>query len=82
MATTKYQRLLKAQSGYCAGKTKKTTVTKAKKAYVDDAIKKGKTRAEALKIAQKVTGKCKAKVSGTKRKTKVSGTKKKTTARR
>lgn len=76
MALTKYQRLRKAKASYCKGKAKKTTVTKAKSAYIKDAVKKGKTKAEATKIANKVVnGSCKV---SPKRKT----TKRKTSRRR
>lgn len=80
MARTKYQSLLKAKSSHCAGRTKKTSLTKAKNAYIKDAVKKGKSKAEATKIANKVVnGGCKAKLGSTKkRKT----AKRKTTARR
>ncbi len=75
MARTKYQSLRKAKSSYCKGKTKMTTVTKAKNAYIKDAVKKGKSKAEATKIANKVVkGSCKLKAKKTK--------KRKTTRRR
>jgi hypothetical protein len=80
MARTKYQSLRSAKASYCAGRGKKTTLTKAKTAYIKDAIKKGKSRTEATKIANKVVnGSCKTRIGATrKRKT----AKKKTTARR
>lgn len=53
--TTKYQRLQKAKASHCAGRTTKASLNKAKKAYIDDAVKKGnKTRAEATASANKV----------------------------
>lgn len=75
---TKYQILVSRKSSYCKGRVKKESLNKAKKAYIDDAVKKGKTKSEATKIANKVVnGKCTvSKVSGTKRK------KRKTTTRR
>lgn len=80
MARTKYQSLRSAKASYCAGRGKKTTLTKAKTAYIKDAIKKGKSKTEATKIANKVVnGSCKTKI-GTTRKRKTA--KKKTTARR
>lgn len=81
MARTKYQSLLKAQSSYCAGRGKKTSVTKAKTAYIKDAMKKGKSKSEATKIANKITGKCKKAGIGTIKKRKTTA-KKKTIARR
>jgi len=66
---TKYMRLKKVQALSCAGKALKSTVTAAAKAYVDDAVKKGKTKAEAEAIAKRVTSTCDA-VSGRKKATK------------
>lgn len=75
MALTKYQRLRKAKASYCKGKSKMTSVTKAKNAYIKDAVKKGKSKTEATKIANKVVkGSCKLKAKRTK--------KRKTTRRR
>lgn len=71
---TKYMRLKKVQSSNCAGKALKSTVTAAAKAYIDDAVKKGKSLTEAKKIASAVTSTCAA-VSGRpkKRKSAVKG---------
>lgn len=77
MAKTKYQILRSRKKSYCNGRIKKTSLTKAKNAYVKDAVSKGKSKAEATKIANKViNGKCAVKVSKSKPK------KRKTTRRR
>ncbi len=56
---TKYQLLLAAKASNCKGRTSAATLNKKKKAYIDDAVKKGKSKAEATKIANKVTkGSC------------------------
>ena len=71
MALTKYQRLRKAKASYCKGKAKKSTVTKAKTAYIKDAVKKGKSKSEATRIANKVVnGSCKVKAKTTTKKRK------------
>lgn len=56
---SKYAKLVKAQAAKCNGKGKASTVTAAKKAYIADAVKKGKSKAEATAIANRVTRKCK-----------------------
>jgi len=77
---TKYQILVSRKSSYCNGRVKKTSLTKAANAYIADAVKKGKSKAEAQKIANKVVnGACTASVSGRK---KAAGRKKRTTRRK
>ena len=51
---TKYQKLLSGKGRYCKGRITKADLNKLKKAYIDDAVKKGKTKSEATKIANKV----------------------------
>ena len=68
MAATKYQKLQKASSAYCKGKTNKSTVAKAASDYIKDAVAKGQTKAAATAKANRVQ-KCKSKVAGTKKKT-------------
>lgn len=71
MARTKYQSLVAAVGSKCSGRGTAATVAKRKKAYIDNAIKKGKTRAEAMKIANKATSKkCPVSVSATKKRKK------------
>lgn len=67
--TTKYQRLQKAKASHCAGRTTKASLNKAKKAYIDDAVKKGnKTRSEATASANKVVNRgCGVGIAGTKK---------------
>ena len=68
---TKYQRLVKAKKSYCAGRITKASLNKIATAYKTDAVKKGKSKTEATKIANKVVnGKCtlKKKKTTTKRK--------------
>lgn len=72
---TKYQMLQAAVSSLCKGRGKKSTVTERKKAYIADAVKKGQTKAEATKKANKVVNKPCSTAS-------VSGTKKRKTTRR
>ena len=62
----KYQLLVSAQARLCklkkAGKSTGTaskTVTAKKKAYVEHAVKGGKSKTDANKIANKVTSTCK-----------------------
>lgn len=73
MASTKrskYSILVSRKASYCKGKVKKTSLTKAKTAYIQDAVKKGKSKAEATKIANRVVnGSCKASVGKRKKKT-------------
>lgn len=81
MARTKYQLLVAAKKSNCAGRTSSATLTKKKNAYITDAVKKGKSKAEATKIANRVLKtSCTAKVGGTKKRK--PATKKKTTTRR
>lgn len=73
------------KKSYCAGRVKKDSLNKAAKAYVDDAVKKGKTKSEAQKIANKVVkGSCSVAVGSTKKRktTKKSTSKKRKTRRR
>lgn len=57
---TKYSKLVKAKSSYCSGRTTKKSLNKAKKAYIDDAVKKGQSKTEATKKANRVVnGGCK-----------------------
>ena len=69
---TKYQALVKEQAKFCAGKSTKTKVNAKKKAYIDDATKKGRKKSEATASANRVTKRCtkKAKVSGTRKRRK------------
>lgn len=69
---TKYQQLVKAKSSHCKGRTTKAAVRKKANAYIADAVKKGMSKTEATKKANKVL----------KRACSVSGTKKKTTRRK
>ncbi|SER16362.1 hypothetical protein [Neolewinella agarilytica] len=77
--TTKYQRLQKAKASHCAGRTTKASLNKAKKAYIDDAVKKGnKTRTEATASANKVINRgCSAGIGTTKKKRKLTKRRKK-----
>lgn len=80
MARTKYQQLQAAKKSHCAGRTTSANLTKKKNAYIADAVKKGRTKAEATKSANKVLKKsCGIGSTAKKRKTTA---KKKTTARR
>ena len=56
---TKYQRMQRAAKKACENSTKETRAKykAAASAYIDDAVKKGKTKTEAREIANK-TGKC------------------------
>lgn len=55
----KYQILVSRKNSYCNGRIKKESLNRARKAYIDDAIKKGKSKSEATKIADRVVnGKC------------------------
>lgn len=51
---TKYRALQRAKKRFCAGKTTKTLVKKAEKAYITAAVAKGQTVAEATSKAGKV----------------------------
>lgn len=68
MAKTKYQTLVARKKSHCAGRVKKDSLNKAVKAYIADAVKKGKSKADATAIANRVVkGKCSASISGTKK---------------
>lgn len=76
--TTAYQRLVKAKTRQCRGTATAADVNKAATAYVQDAVKKGRTKTDAERSATKVKNRsCKTAVAGT-RKRKVT-TKRKTT---
>ena len=51
---TKYQKLVSAKASACKGRKTNAQVKAVAKEYVDDAVKKGKTKAEADKIANRV----------------------------
>jgi hypothetical protein len=51
---TKYQKLQKAKSKFCEGKTTKTELNKVAADYIKDATTKGKTKTEAEKSANRV----------------------------
>lgn len=66
--TTPYTRLLKAKSSACKGRGTAASVTKAAAAYVKSAMKKGKSKAEANRIANRVIkGTCGARINGKKK---------------
>ncbi len=68
--TTAYQRLVKAKTRQCRGTATAADVNKAATAYVQDAVKKGRTKTDAERSATKVKNRsCKTAVAGTKRKT-------------
>lgn len=87
MAATKFQKLQKAATNVCLGKTTITAVKSLAKEYVKDATEKGATKATAERTAARQiarAGKC-SKVSGVKRKktaTKAKTTKRKVTKRK
>lgn len=72
MPRTKYQKLQVVKTKHCEGKAKASDVTKAKNDYVADAVKKGQSKTEATRKADRVIKKkCSlptAKVAGTKKK--------------
>lgn len=71
--TTAYQRLQKAKGLFCKGKKTKAQVKKVADIYIRTAVKKGKTPAEAKKIAGRILkGGCKisSSINKTKRKKK------------
>ncbi|MEM9991117.1 MAG: hypothetical protein AAF738_05095 [Bacteroidota bacterium] len=78
---TKYQSLLSKKAKDCKNSTpaSRAALKKARDSYIKDAVKKGKSTAEATKIAKRVTDKaCPISIAGkSKRKT----AKKKTTRR-
>jgi hypothetical protein len=86
MAATKFQKLQKAATGVCLGKTTITAVKSLAKEYVKDATEKGATKAAAEKTANRQiarAGKC-SKIGATKKR-KTTATKpkaKKTTKRK
>jgi len=75
---TLYQRMQKAKATWCKGKkgATKATVKAAAKKYVDDAVKKGKSKSEAQKSANRVLN------GGCKMTSRITGKKKKKTTRR
>jgi len=79
MARTKYQQLQAAKKSHCAGRTTTASLNKKKKAYIDDAVKKGRSKADATKSANKVLKKSCGIGATKKRKT---AKRKKTTRRR
>jgi hypothetical protein len=66
----KFNALRRMKTKACAGKATATDLNKAKSTYVDAAVKKGQTKAEANAKAERIiNGKCSmTKVSGPKRK--------------
>jgi len=66
----KFNALRRMKAKACAGKATATDLTRAKSTYVDAAVKKGQTSADATAKANRViNGKCAmTKVSGPKRK--------------
>lgn len=79
MARTKFQQLQAAKKSHCAGRTTMAAVTKKKNAYIADAVKKGKSKAEATASANRVLKKSCGIGSTTKKR---STAKKKTATRR
>lgn len=51
---TAFQRLVSKKASYCKGRTTMAEVKKVSTSYISDAVKKGKTKAEAEKIARRV----------------------------
>lgn len=68
---TAFQRLVSKKASYCKGRTTMAEVKKVSTAYIANALKKGKTKAEAEKVARRVlTSGCKmtSSIAGRKRK--------------
>lgn len=66
----KYNALRRKKKAYCSGKATKADVNKAATAYINAAVKKGQSKVEATKKANRVRNSgCKmSSVAGTKRK--------------
>lgn len=68
---TAFQRLVSKKASYCKGRTTMAEVKKVSTAYISNAVKKGKTKAEAEKVARRVlSAGCKmtSSIAGKKRK--------------